>query len=130
MTQSNTPQFLSTDDDMMAFVSRTMGHAVRDQTWLWLTDPDGSGFGTVLQLDHSEPDGAVPLPVWQKVAEVAGRELGLVYERRGPDVLSAADRRRLRAELHEAIDRGLRIRGPILVHDTGSRWLGPDDLTG
>ncbi|MDR3069307.1 MAG: hypothetical protein LBU50_07375 [Cellulomonas sp.] len=129
MTQ-NRPQILSTDDDMMALVSRTMDHALHDQTWLWLTDPDASGFGTVLQLDHSEVGGTVPARVWEQVAQVAGTEIGFVYERRGPEVLSASDRRRLRADLREAVDRGLRVRGPILVHDTGTRWLGPDDLTG
>ncbi len=103
-----------------------MDHALRDQTWLWLTDPDSTGFGTVLQLDHSE--GTVPQDVWQKVAEVAGTELGFVYERRGPETLTDVDRQRLRAELHGAADRGLRLRGPILVHDTGTRWLGRDDL--
>ena len=75
MTQ-NRPQFLTTDDDMMAFISRVMDRALRDQTWLWLTDPDSPGFGTVLQLDHGQTGGAVPGPVWQKVAEVAGTELG------------------------------------------------------
>lgn len=126
--QPSRPQFLTTDDDMMAFVSRTIDHALRDQTWLWLTDPDSAGFGTVLQLDHAEAAGTVPQHVWQKVAEVAGTELGFVYERRGPECLSAADRQRLRSDLQDAADRGLRLRGPILVHDTGTRWLGPEDL--
>ncbi|MCL2089693.1 MAG: hypothetical protein FWH11_00445 [Micrococcales bacterium] len=126
----NRPQFLTTDDDLLAFVGRTMDHALRDQTWLWLTDPDSTGFGTVVQLDHSEADGIVPERLWQAVAEAAGTELGLVYERRGPETLSTLDHQRLRAALHGAAERGLRLRGPILVHDTGTRWLGPDDLAG
>lgn len=113
---------------MLAFVGRTMDHALRDQTWLWFTDPGGAGFGTVIQLDHSEAEGMVPERVWQTVTEVAGSELGCVYERCGPETLSAVDRQRLRAVLRAAADCDLRLRGPILVHDTGTRWLGPDDL--
>lgn len=121
---------MTTDADMMAFVQRTVAPALRDQTWLWLTDPDSPGFGTVLQIDHDTIGRLVPEPTWQAVVQIAGAELGLLYERRGPETLSATDRQRLRSALREASDRGLRVRGPVLVHDTGARWLGPDDLGG
>ena len=119
---------MTTDRDMMDFVERTMDCALRDQNWLWLTDPDSPGFGTMFQIDHDLTEGLVPDSVWQAVQEVAGSELGFVYERRGPESLSPIDRQRLQAVRDGACAYGLRLRGPVLLHDTGARWLGPDDL--
>lgn len=65
------------------------------------------------------------------LAEIASgsgsREMIVAFERGGGETVGQGDRawfRLLAAVFREA---GIRMRGPVLVHDHGARWVAPDD---
>lgn len=109
------------------------GRALRRQIWLMFLDEDHRQMPIIMpsyvprapDLKRKEAFARVLGSIFE---EVDADALILVYERRGPDAISAADRRWLR-HLHDACElSGIRMRGPILCHDRGLRWVAVDDL--
>jgi hypothetical protein len=93
---------LATDEEVLQRAELLLGHAIRRQLWLMFLDED---------------DRQLPLlmPTY-------------VPRRRGTEALSSVDRAWLQLVRDACAHAGIPLRGPLLVHDGGIRWIAPDDL--
>jgi hypothetical protein len=62
------------------------------------------------------------------VEDAEADSIVVAYERRGGDDLTAADRAWLALVRDACGQAAIPLRGPLLVHDGGIRWVAPEDL--
>ena len=124
---------LVTDEQVLERATQLLDHAMRRQLWIMFYDADGCQL-PLLMPSHVP---ARPTPthhanyarvLGELVDEVEADAVTIAYERRGGPELVGHDAEWL-ALVHAACrEAGVRLRGPLLVHDGGLRWVGPDDL--
>jgi hypothetical protein len=124
---------LTTDDDVVERVRDLVGVAARRQFWLLLLDADDCQLPFVLPMaDYPpSPDDGAPEVVAGAGAQFA-RELGasqvvVVWERRLSEVATPLDKAWARGVADAFRAEGVRLRGQLLSHRTGVRWLAPDE---
>ncbi|MFT4029493.1 MAG: hypothetical protein QM675_06420 [Protaetiibacter sp.] len=124
---------LVTDEQVLERASALLGHAIRRQLWLMFLDEEHR------QLPLLMPSYVPKRPSPEHVENYA-RVLGMLvedadaesvvvaYERRGDAELRDVDREWLRLVRNSCAEAAVPLRGPLLVHDDGVRWVGPEDL--
>lgn len=123
---------LLTDEDVLRRARDLVQRAFRRQLWLLLVDDEHRQLPVLPQIDIPRvPDARAVrdfVDMLCEMARAAGAvETAIVYERPGPERLSVADRRWLRL-LADGSPRDVAVRGPLLAHARGVRWIGPEDL--
>lgn len=124
---------LTSDEHVLERTSLLLGHAVRRQIWMMFLDEQDR------QLPVLMPS-YVPRRPGRDHREHFARMLGVLfedadadamvvaYERRGGGELTAADSEWLTLIRDACAEAAIRLRGPLLVHDNGVRWIAQEDL--
>ncbi|HWD62293.1 MAG TPA: hypothetical protein VG369_07330 [Humibacter sp.] len=123
---------LDTDNDVVARVVELVGSALRRQVWLIFLDDSGVQLPLLIPIDGLPTwpdDGAAVFAehVADSTRDTDVANVVIVWERPGKAAPRAEDRA-WAAALAVAFARAdLAVRGQLLAHDTGVRWLAPDD---
>ncbi|MFC8734072.1 hypothetical protein ACFT5B_16590 [Luteimicrobium sp. NPDC057192] len=127
---------LTTDEDVTERVRDIVGRAARRQLWLFFLDADDRQLPVLLPIPDfpPSPDGGHAEQLAGSLAalvqEVDAAQVVVVWERRLDDRATTLDRA-WAARLAEACRAArVRLRGQLLSHRTGVRWLAPDELVG
>lgn len=102
---------------------------------LWLMFLDAEAFQLPLLMPSSIPrhpgkrhtDNFAHF-VGDLVEELDAAAVVFVLERPGSDSLSQTDREWLGLAANACHRAGVLLRGPLLCHDGGLRWIGPEDI--
>ena len=123
---------LRTDEEILDRVTSILTGAIRRQLWLMFLDDHQRQLPILIPADvplrpsvlHHERFG----PTLRAVAdEVDAGSAIIVYERRGSDELTDADRTWLRFIVTEAEKVNIDLRGPLLCYTRGVRWISLED---
>jgi hypothetical protein len=114
----NTP--LSTDEQLLPFLTDLLEGASRRQVWVTLLDARHCPLPVLLPTDvasESDPDDVVGFADFVRCLayEVRGSTLVTIFERPGPIGIVDRDRRWLRLLREACIDAGVPFRGPYLL---------------
>lgn len=123
---------LTSDEDVLSLVADLLERATRRQGWLLFLDARRCPIPLLLPVDlprrpRSEDGRAFARFLNEVVAEVGAGAWIFALERRGDDVVTETDRVWLRVAGDAAAGCDRPLRGPLLVHDTGVRWIGAQD---
>jgi hypothetical protein len=119
---------LTTDADLMERVEHLLDGAIRRQLWFMFLDERDRQSPMLIPIDDV-PDRPDPASTTfgdllrDVVDALEARSVVAILERPGTSKVTADDRawaRHLRGECAAA---GIRLRGPILCHSDGLRWL-------
>lgn len=124
---------LVTDEDVLERASGLLRHAIRRQVWLMFLDEHDRQLPLLMPSYVPRIPSAGHRENYSRVLGVIFEESGadslvVAYERRGPDELTAADRAWLALIRDACEESAIRLRGPLLVHDEGLRWIAPEDI--
>lgn len=127
---------LATDADVTERVRAIVGRAARRQLWLFFLDADDHQLPVLLPIPDfpPSPDGGhaerLAGSLAALVEEVDAAQVVVVWERWLDDRATTLDRA-WAARLAEACRAArVRLRGQLLSHRDGVRWLAPDELVG
>jgi len=124
---------LDTDEALLERVGALLERAFRRELWLLFLDERGCQLPVLTPIDVPRRPGRRDAPrlaefLGELVEAVEAAELAVVYERRGRDLFSADDRAWLALVTEACALAGVALRGPILLHDGGVRWVAREDL--
>jgi len=124
---------LTTDDDVLERVRALVGHAMRRQFWLMFLDDEQRQLPILMPTDlprrPRRGDAHRFGEFLSDLVEVVGASSVIVtYERRAGDELSDSDLEWLRMARKGCRLAGVPLRGPLLAHRRGVRWVAADDL--
>lgn len=124
---------LTHDADVLERVSVLLGRAFRRQIWLMFLDGDDRQLPLLMPSDiPPEPAAGDAARLSEFIGElvdtVDARSVIICLERRARDELTDVDRAWLRMMRDAAQLAAVPLRGPLLVHRTGVRWIGAEDL--
>ena len=123
---------LTTDALVAERVEQLIGRAIQHQIWFLFLDADQVQLPLVIPVGElpARPDGFVGALAERLAAVVeaeAARAVIVVIERYAYPELTAADRGWAKC-LHDALDEnGVPVRGVLLSHSRGVRWVAQDD---
>ncbi|GMA24283.1 hypothetical protein GCM10025864_20420 [Luteimicrobium album] len=127
---------LATDEDVTERVRDIVGPAARRQLWLFFLDDDDCQLPVLLPVPDFPPspdDGhaeQLAASLAAMIEELGAARVVVVWERRLDDRATTLDRA-WAAQLAQACrTAGVRLRGQLLSHRRGVRWLAPDELVG
>jgi len=126
---------IRSDQEVLELVGGLVGSAIRRQLWLMLLDPGSRPLPLVLpcaipRRPRRGDDARFARFVADLVDECDASAWIVGYERPGDSRLTAADRAWAITLGDAARTSGRRMRGPVMVHDRGARWMAVDDLLG
>lgn len=124
---------LVTDDAVRDRVSALLESAMRRQLWLMFLDEES------FQLPLLMPSAIPRRPgkrhtenfahfIGDLVDELGCAAVVFILERPGSDSISTSDREWLALATAACQRAGVPLRGPLLCHDGGLRWIGPEDV--
>lgn len=122
-----------TDEDVLERASALLGHAIRRQVWVMFLDQHDRQLPLLMPSYVPRAPRAEHRENYSRVLGVLFEESGadslvVAYERRGPDELTPADQAWLALIRDACCEIDARLRGPLLVHDEGVRWIAPGDI--
>jgi hypothetical protein len=123
---------LTTDALVAERVEQLIGRAIQHQIWFLFLDADQVQLPLVIPVGElpARPDdfvGALAQRLAAIVETEAARAVVVVIERYAYPELTAADRHWAKC-LHDALDEnGVPVRGVLLSHSRGVRWVAQDD---
>jgi hypothetical protein len=123
---------LTTDALVAERVEQLIGRAIQHQIWFLFLDADQVQLPLVIPVGElpARPDdfvGALAQRLAAIVETEAARAVVVVIERYAYPELTAADRQWAKC-LHDALDEnGVPVRGVLLSHSRGVRWVAQDD---
>ncbi|MFD1713473.1 hypothetical protein ACFSBZ_03215 [Amnibacterium flavum] len=133
MTNDLFTEPVSTGDDLLERVAGLLGTAVRHQFWLLFIDADGRQLQTLVPID-GVPDSPGPqealrfAPMLDWLAEGEGaHSVAFVIERPGDREFGENDLAWARVLAEAASFIELPVRGLVVMHTDGVRWLAADD---
>ncbi|MGN6125972.1 MAG: hypothetical protein ACTHON_05365 [Humibacter sp.] len=123
---------LSTDDEIVERVGELVGAAIRRQVWLLLLDERDVQIPVLIPVGDLPPwpgdEGAVfARHLAEAVHNTAVAGVVVVWERPGGAALDDEDRAWAREISLGFAGADLAVRGQLLSHDQGVRWLPPDE---
>jgi hypothetical protein len=123
---------LSTDDEIEACVADLIGGAILPHMWLLFIGDDGELMPPVTQIDDmpafpQEGDERCLTAMADTLSTFAIAAVVVVRERPGGAPATDADRAWGRMIALAFARSDLTLRGQLLSHDHGVRWLRPDD---
>lgn len=124
---------LTTDDSVLERACLLLGHAIRRQVWLMFLDEDDCQLPVIIPSyvprrpgrEHREN---YPGMLGVLFEEVDASAMVIAYERRGDDELTDPDRQWLDLLYDACAISDVPLRGPLLVHDGGVRWVAAEDI--
>ena len=123
---------LTTDLDIERRVDGLIGRATRSQLWLLFIDSEDVQLPQMMPisgLPYLPDDGAEP--IFRNIASVmpqlSADAVIVVWERALPSALTARDAAWLQRIAAACRTANVRLRGMLLSHRTGVRWIPPDD---
>lgn len=119
---------LTTDALIQQRVTDLVGRAVRRQLWLFFLDDNEVQLPVILPLDDlpARPSPDNPLPFADLAESYGASAIVAVLERYGDDEITDVDIAWARA-LHAACLGRVRLRGVLLSHRRGIRWIAEED---
>lgn len=123
---------LLTDIDIQQRVSKLIGVALRRQLWILFLDDSNVQLPMMVAIDDHpiRPDVTVASlaeRVERTLIDEGGRSVIVVIERFASSDLTAADTS-WAAAIHDELDgQGVPVRGILLSHRRGVRWIAQDD---
>ncbi|GAA4846532.1 hypothetical protein GCM10023221_26450 [Luteimicrobium xylanilyticum] len=127
---------LTTDEDVTERVRDVVGCAARRQLWLFFLDADDCQLPVLLPIPDfpPSPDGGnaeqLAASLAALVEELDAAQVVVVWERRLDDRATTLDRAWATRLAEACRVAGVRLRGQLLSHRRGVRWLVPDELVG
>ncbi len=120
------------DREVQSRVTDLVGPALRRQLWLMFLDDRAVQLPVLLPSDVPARPGerdSVPFTAFiAQVVEATGcAAVVAVFERPGPDTVSADDRAWFSLLADAVCASGVALRGPLLSFTSGVRWIAPDD---
>lgn len=124
---------LATDEEVLQRAELLLGHAIRRQLWLMFLDEYDRQLPLLMPTYVPRRPGPGHQENYARVLGVLFEDaeadsMVVAYERRGTEALSGVDRAWLQLVRDACAHAGIPLRGPLLVHDGGIRWIAPDDL--
>lgn len=123
---------LITDDDVLARVTLLVRNALRRQLWLMFLDGDDRQLPVLMPTDVPANPGTADASNLARFIHGVNDDLGATsivvsLERRGSDEISEDDRAWFRLVRDACALAELKLRGPVLVHTRGARWVAVED---
>jgi len=123
---------LITDDDVLTRVTLLVRNALRRQLWLMFLDDDDRQLPVLMPTDVPANPGTTDASNLARFIHGVNDDLGarsivVSLERRGSDVISDDDRAWFRLVRDACAMAELTLRGPVLVHTRGTRWVAVED---
>ena len=124
---------LVTDEQVLERAALLLGHAIRRQLWLMFLDEHDRQLPLLMPTYVPRRPGPGHRENYARVLGVLFEDaeadsMVLAYERRGSELLTPADRAWFVLVREACAQAGIPLRGPLLVHDRGIRWVAPEDL--
>jgi hypothetical protein len=125
-------QPLTTDEQVLERVTLLVRNALRRQLWLMFLDADDRQLPVLMPTDVPVRPRSSDASDLARFIHGVNDDLGassivVALERRGSDEISDDDRAWLRLVREAAEMAELRLRGPVLVHTRGVRWVAVED---
>ena len=125
-------QPLTTDEQVLERVTLLVRNALRRQLWLMFLDGDDRQLPVLMPTDVPARPRSSDASELARFIHGVNDELGassivVALERRGSDEISDDDGAWLRLVRDAAEMAELRLRGPVLVHTRGVRWVAVED---
>lgn len=124
---------LITDADIEARLRKQLTSALRHRFWIVLLDESHRQLPTLIPVDQIPPapdpeDGVRLAPMLEWLVDMYdAASVVIVLERPGPPGADAADIDWVRCLRLAAAHAEVLVRGALLLHDDGIRWLAPDE---
>ena len=125
-------RILTTDTDLLERVTELLEHGIRRQLWLMFLDADDRQLPLLMPSNLPLTPGAKDVQklgefIRQLMDQVEARTIVVTLERSGSEQLTAADRAWFRLVRDACAVAKAPLRGPLLCHRHGVRWVGEDD---
>ena len=123
---------LESDHDLTERVRSLLTGALRRQIWLMFLDHEARQLPVIMPSDvpRRPRDGeAVGFGrfLGSVVDELEATTAVITFERRGSDTYDESDREWFRLIRDACSSSGIALRGPLLCHTEGVRWVSPED---
>lgn len=123
---------LITDEDVLERVTLLVRNALRRQLWLMFLDADDRQLPVLMPTDVPAAPGTSDATNLARFISGVNDDLNATsivvsLERRGSDEISDDDRAWFRLVRDACAMAELRLRGPVLVHTRGVRWVAAED---
>jgi hypothetical protein len=123
---------LTTDEQVLTRVQDLIQHSLRRQIWLMFLDEEHRQLPFLMPSyvpRHPEPGAEGPFGEFlgSLFDEVDASSMVIIFERIGSDTLSEGDREWFRLIHAACLTEEIPLRGPILAHDGGVRWIATED---
>jgi len=123
---------LITDEDVLERVTLLVRNALRRQLWLMFLDGEDRQLPVLMPTDvpaNPKTTDATNLARFIRGVndELEATSIVVSLERRGSDEISNDDRAWFRLVRDACAMAELRLRGPLLVHTRGVRWVAAED---
>lgn len=124
---------LTTDDLLLERVSDLIDCALRRQLWLMFLDEEERQIPVLMPAyvpRRPEGERAAMTGEFLRATfdEVGAASLVVVLERRGRAAVTASDREWLRLVHDACLTEEIPLRGPLLAHTKGVRWVAAEDF--
>jgi len=126
---------LVTDSDIENRARELIGRAHQRQLWLLFLDGDGVQLPLLIPIDGlpSEPieeqAASIIASVRDLMDQIEAAAVIIVLERYGPATLTPQDAAWLRELEEHCVERGAELRGLLLSHRAGIRWIAGDEYS-
>jgi hypothetical protein len=125
-------QPLTTNDDVLDRVKLLVRNALRRQLWLMFLDGDDRQLPVLMPTDVPANPGTTDASNLARFIHGVNDDLDatsivVTLERRGSDEISDDDRAWFRLVRDACAMAELTLRGPVLVHTRGARWVAAED---
>ncbi len=120
---------IRTAGDVEERVRALVGAAITRKVWLLFLDEEDVQLPVIIpieELPERAPEEDALVPLLRSLRESVHSVI-VVFERPGGRVLSRSDRAWVRSLNAGVLRANVRSAGLVLSHDTGVRWLSPDD---
>jgi len=123
---------LSSDDKLLQRAELLLEHALRRQIWLMFLDSDSRQLPVIMPTYVPERPGRREAEGFGRflrelVDDFEAASVAITCERRGGDSYDDADREWFRLIRDACLSSDVALRGPMLCHDSGVRWVAPED---
>lgn len=124
---------LTTDESVLERARLLLGHAIRRQVWLMFLDDRDCQLPVLIpsyvpRRPNAQFRENFPQLLGVLFEDADADAMVVAYERRGDDELTESDRGWLTLIRDACASAAVSLRGPLLVHDGGVRWIAPEDI--
>jgi len=123
---------LVSDEKLLERTQLLLDHALRRQIWLMFLDADARQLPIIMPTYVPERPGRREAEgfgrfIRELVDDFGAASVVITFERRGNDSYDEPDREWFRLIRDACLSSEVVLRGPMLCHDTGVRWVAAED---